>query len=100
MKLLDAVRERLGRRANSDGVDPDRREGSTESSADPGRGPSDALVAYADRWEESDRGMGKYVVYPPADGPTSIRRCHSLAEVRRRLDQWYGDDALDGGDGE
>lgn len=56
-----------------------------------GRSTDDPLRRYADQWEEVDRGMGSYVVYPPEDSPSSIRRCETLAEVRQRLEHWYED---------
>lgn len=91
MGLLDAVRERLSR-GSGDENDPT---GSGESSGTrtPRREAPDVLVAYADRWEAVEGGMGSYVVYPPPDGPSSVRRCHTRSELRRRVEQWYGDES-------
>lgn len=94
MGLFDAIRERFDGRGSSAGDDGGGRP--ADERAPDERDSSDVLVAHADRWEEAERGMGNYVVYPPPDGPSSVRRCHTLSEVRRRLDQWYGEDALDG----
>lgn len=92
MGLLDALRERLrGGESSGEGAESGRPAGERAAR----REASDVLVAYADRWEEVEGGMGSYVVYPPPDGPSSIRRCHTRSELRRRLEQWYGD-AADG----
>lgn len=58
--------------------------------------PGDPLHDYADRWERTERGVDNYVVRPPEEGPTtSVRRCSTLEETRRRLEFWYGDDSID-----
>lgn len=96
MSLLDRLRSLLGSapadgRQRRVGQDGSQREGTLPSPAD--FPPEDPLRRFGDRWEPVTAGMDKFVVYPPPEGPTtSIRRCSTLDETRRRLEFWYGDD--------
>jgi hypothetical protein len=85
-----------GRQRRSAGGDSDR-----PSPAPTDFPPGDPLREFGDRWKPAERGMHRFVVYPPADGPTtSIRRCSTLDETRQRLSFWYGEGAVgDGPDG-